>query len=145
MTFNAALLGVESYSKAAGLLAELADLGIFVDLQVQADQIADMLPLLEATDVRVVVDHCGRPRPGAGLDQPGFAALFGAATGRVFVKIRGTQVPGSVLILYREQPRDVQSLLQPLRAELLRVGFDGRSRRARSGHRTTSISLTSCD
>ncbi len=91
VTFNAALLGVEYYSKTAGLLAELADLGMFVDLQVQANQIVDMLPLLEATDVRVVVDHCGRPRPGAGLEQPGFAALLRlAATGRSSSRYRGT-------------------------------------------------------
>lgn len=35
VTFNAASLGVEYYSNAAGLLAELADLGMFVDLQVE--------------------------------------------------------------------------------------------------------------
>ena len=46
VTFNAALLGVEYYSKTAELLAELANLGMFVDLQVQADQMADMLPVL---------------------------------------------------------------------------------------------------
>jgi predicted TIM-barrel fold metal-dependent hydrolase len=90
VTFNAALLGVEYYSGTAGLLTELSDLEIYVDLQVQADQMVDMLPLLEASDVRIVVDHCGRPLPPAGLDQPGFAALLRlAATGRVFVKISG--------------------------------------------------------
>src|ERR1700689_3847364 len=39
VTFNAAQLGVEYYSKTAGLLAELADLDMYVDLQVQADQL----------------------------------------------------------------------------------------------------------
>ena len=39
VTFNAALLGVEYYAKTAGLLAELAELGMFVDLQVQANQL----------------------------------------------------------------------------------------------------------
>ena len=47
VTFNAALLGAEYYSNAAGLLAELADLGMFVDLQVQADQMADMIHTLQ--------------------------------------------------------------------------------------------------
>src|SRR5260370_34687258 len=90
VTFNAALLGAGYYSNGAALLAELADLDMFVDLQVQADQMVEMRPLLEATDVRIVVDHCGRPRPSAGLDQPGFAALLRlAATGRVFVKASG--------------------------------------------------------
>jgi hypothetical protein len=57
---NVALLGVEYYLNAGKLLAELADLGMFIDLQVQADQLADLLPLLETTAARVIVDHCGR-------------------------------------------------------------------------------------
>jgi predicted TIM-barrel fold metal-dependent hydrolase len=61
VTFNAAQLGMEYYAKTTGLLAELADLDMFVDLQVQADQLTEMLPLLEATDARIIVDHCGRP------------------------------------------------------------------------------------
>jgi predicted TIM-barrel fold metal-dependent hydrolase len=113
VTFNAALLGVEYYAKTAGLLAELADLGMFVDLQVQANQMADMLPLLEATDARVVVDHCGRPRPGAGLDQPGFAALLRlAATGRFFVKISGYAKFSGQGYPYRDAWPYVHALIQ---------------------------------
>ena len=125
VTFNAALLGVEYYSKAAGLLAELAELGMFVDLQVQADQLVDMLPLLEATDARVVVDHCGRPRPGAGLDQPGFAALLRlAATGRVFVKISGYAKFSAQSYPYRDAWPYVQSLIQSFGADRCVWGSD---------------------
>jgi len=113
VTFNAALLGVEHYSNTAGLLAELADLDMFVDLQVQADQLIELLPLLEATDARIVVDHCGRPRPGAGLDQPGFAALLRlAATGRVFVKISGYAKFSAQSYPYRDAWPYVQSLIE---------------------------------
>jgi predicted TIM-barrel fold metal-dependent hydrolase len=112
VTFNAALLGVDYYANTAGLLAELADLDMFADLQVQADQLTDMLPLLEATDARIVVDHCGRPRPGAGLGQPGFAALLRlAATGRVFVKISGYAKFSAESYPYRDTWPYVQSLL----------------------------------
>jgi predicted TIM-barrel fold metal-dependent hydrolase len=113
VTFNAAFLGAEYYSNTAGLLAELTDLDMFVDLQVQADQMVDMLPLLEATDVRIVVDHCGRPRPGAGLDQPGFAALLRlAATGRVFVKISGYAKFSDQPYPYQDVWPYVRSLIQ---------------------------------
>lgn len=125
VTFNAALLGVEYYSKAAGLLAELAELGMFVDLQVQADQLVDLLPLLEATDAQVVVDHCGRPRPGAGLDQPGFAALLRlAVTGRVFVKISGYAKFSAQSYPYRDTWPYVQSLIQSFSADRCVWGSD---------------------
>jgi predicted TIM-barrel fold metal-dependent hydrolase len=113
VTFNAALLGVQHYANIAGLLAELADLGMFVDLQVQADQLTEMLPLLEGTDARIIVDHCGRPRPEAGLGQPGFAALLRlAATGRVFVKISGYAKFSAQAYPYRDVWPYVASLLE---------------------------------
>ena len=125
VTFNAALLGVEYYSNAARLLAELAQLGMFVDLQVQADQLTDMLPLLEATNARVVVDHCGRPRPAAGLHQPGFAALLRlAATGRVFVKISGYAKFSAQSYPYRDAWPYVQCLIQSFGADQCVWGSD---------------------
>ena len=49
-----------------------------------------LVPMLERSGVRVLVDHCGRPTIDAGLDQPGFRALLGlAATRRAFVKLSG--------------------------------------------------------
>ena len=49
-----------------------------------------MAPLLEPSGIRVLIDHCGRPVPGAGLDQPGFRTLLElGSTGRYFVKISG--------------------------------------------------------
>ena len=49
-----------------------------------------MAPILEPSGVRVLIDHCGRPDPAAGLDQPGFATLLDlGASGRYFVKISG--------------------------------------------------------
>jgi predicted TIM-barrel fold metal-dependent hydrolase len=125
VTFNAALLGVEHYANAARLLAELADLGMFVDLQVQADQLADMLPLLEATEARVIVDHCGRPRPAAGLHQPGFAALLRlAATGRVFVKISGYAKFSAQSYPYCDAWPYVQCLIQSFGADQCVWGSD---------------------
>jgi len=42
------------------------------------------------TDLRILVDHCGRPAVDAGLDQPGFQALLDlGSTRRAFVKLSG--------------------------------------------------------
>jgi predicted TIM-barrel fold metal-dependent hydrolase len=36
-----------------------------------------------------LIDHCGRPTPAAGLDQPGFGAARARRDGRAFVKLSG--------------------------------------------------------
>jgi predicted TIM-barrel fold metal-dependent hydrolase len=59
-------------------------------VQVEHDQLVPLVPMLERSGVRILIDHCGRPTPAAGLDQPGFRALLGlAATRRAFVKLSG--------------------------------------------------------
>lgn len=88
ITVNVAALGVDYYAGIAGLLADLAALDMFVDLQVERDQLVPVRPLLLRSGVRILVDHCGRPNPEAGVDQPGFRALLDlAGTGRVTVKL----------------------------------------------------------
>jgi predicted TIM-barrel fold metal-dependent hydrolase len=49
-----------------------------------------MMPLLAASGVHILVDHCGRPTVDAGVDEPGFRALLKlGTTGRAFVKLSG--------------------------------------------------------
>jgi predicted TIM-barrel fold metal-dependent hydrolase len=89
-TLQAALLGVDHFADTGPLLRNLAALGMFADVQVQGDQLVQLAPLLEPSRVRVLIDHCGRPDPAAGLDQPGFRTLLDlAATGRYYIKISG--------------------------------------------------------
>jgi len=89
-TMPAALLGVEHFADTVPLLRNLAELGMFADVQVQNDQLVELAPLLDASGAHVLIDHCGRPDPTAGLDQPGFAALLRAGrTGRYWVKLSG--------------------------------------------------------
>lgn len=90
ITLNAALLGVDHYQDAAPQLAALAGLDMIADVQVVDDQLVELTPLLERAGVRVVVDHCGRPDPAAGLADPGFQELlrWGRA-GRAVVKLSG--------------------------------------------------------
>jgi predicted TIM-barrel fold metal-dependent hydrolase len=90
VTMQVALLGVDSFRGAGHLLHHLADLDMFVDVQVTGNQLLGMDPLLNRSGVRVLIDHCGRPDPAAGLDQPGFRRLLElASSDRYFVKLSG--------------------------------------------------------
>ena len=93
VAFNATVLGVEHVEQAAGLLQHLAALDMLVSLQVEHDQMVALRPLLERHGgVRFLIDHCGRPAAGRGVDQPGFRALLALArSGRVAVKLSGLQ------------------------------------------------------
>jgi len=90
VAWNATHYGVDHYAGSEGLLDKLAALDMFVDVQVENDQLLALLPMLARSGVRVLVDHCGRPTPEAGLDQPGFRALLELGrTGRAHVKLSG--------------------------------------------------------
>ena len=92
VAFNAPLLGTAYYQGAGPLLRLLAELDMWLSLQVEGDQLLELLPLLERSGVRMLIDHCGRPTVGLGVAQPGFQALLGLArTGRAAVKLSGFQ------------------------------------------------------
>jgi predicted TIM-barrel fold metal-dependent hydrolase len=88
VALNVALLGLDFYSDIAPLLQRLRDLDMWAQVQVQGDQLAGLHPLLQDSGVRLLFDHCGRPDPGQGVGQAGFAALLALAeTGRAVVKL----------------------------------------------------------
>jgi predicted TIM-barrel fold metal-dependent hydrolase len=88
VAFNVALLGVDHYADALPLLERLRDLGMWAQVQVQGDQLVALAPLLRDSGAALLFDHCGRPDPARGIDQPGFAALLALAdTGRACVKL----------------------------------------------------------
>jgi predicted TIM-barrel fold metal-dependent hydrolase len=90
VAWNATFYGVDHYRDARPLLDRLAALDMFVDIQVEHDQLCVLLPRLVESGVRILVDHCGRPTLAAGLDQPGFRALLELGrTGRAYVKLSG--------------------------------------------------------
>jgi predicted TIM-barrel fold metal-dependent hydrolase len=92
IAWNATVLGTAGYADAAALLRRLAELDMLLSLQVEHDQLLALQPSLVDSGVRVLVDHCGRPAAGAGVEQPGFQALLALArTGRVAVKLSGFQ------------------------------------------------------
>jgi len=88
--FNPTFHGSDYYEQSAGLIAKLAELDMFLQIQSEHDQFSLFVPWIEAMPVRVLIDHCGRPTPEAGLQQPGFQALLRIAkTKRVSVKLSG--------------------------------------------------------
>lgn len=92
VAFNPSLLGVDFYAGAEPLLHRMAELDMLLSLQVEHAQLLAMQPMLERSQVRVLIDHCGRPNPLEGLTQPGFQALLAMGRrGRVAVKLSGFQ------------------------------------------------------
>ena len=90
VAWNVTYYGIDYYDDAEPLLEKLVALDMFVDIQVEHDQLVPMMPMLADSGVRILVDHCGRPTVDAGLDHPGFRALLQlGATRRAFVKLSG--------------------------------------------------------
>jgi predicted TIM-barrel fold metal-dependent hydrolase len=90
VAWNATFHGTDYYAGATALLERLAALGMFIDVQVEHDQLLALMPMLERSPARVLVDHCGRPNPAASVDQPGFRALRKLGeSGRAYVKLSG--------------------------------------------------------
>ena len=88
--FNPTFHGNDYYKHAAALIEKLAQLDMFLQIQSEHDQLLQFVPWIEAMPIRVLIDHCGRPTPQAGLAQPGFQALLRLArTKRVSVKLSG--------------------------------------------------------
>lgn len=88
--FNPTVYGNARYVEALPLIRKLADLGMFLQLQVEHELLTMYRPWIEDVPVRVLIDHCARPTPAAGIDQPGFRDLLAlAATRRVHVKLSG--------------------------------------------------------
>lgn len=87
---NPTFEGREYYRDASGLIEKLAELGMFVNLQVQKDDLLMFMPWLKSAPVKILIDHCGRPVPESSPDQPEFRALLDLAeTGRASIKISG--------------------------------------------------------
>jgi predicted TIM-barrel fold metal-dependent hydrolase len=124
-TMQASLLGVEHFRDTDALLRELAALDMFADVQVDGDQLLEMAPILEPSGVRVLIDHCGRPSPSAGLDQPGFRCLLDlASSGRYFVKISGLVKCSATTYPWEDSWPYVQALLETFTPDRCMWGSD---------------------
>jgi predicted TIM-barrel fold metal-dependent hydrolase len=90
--YNLTSFGMRQFNHPATprLFARLKELGWFLQIHCEKDELAEAMPILLSSGVRAMIDHFGRPDPSRGLDQPGFAALLelGRATDAV-VKLSG--------------------------------------------------------
>lgn len=92
IAFNPSLLGLDYYADAAPLMRRLAALDMLVQVQVHQDQMVQLAPMLLDSGAHILIDHCGKPDPTRGLQQPGFqAVLVLAKSGRATVKLSGLQ------------------------------------------------------
>jgi predicted TIM-barrel fold metal-dependent hydrolase len=90
VAFNPTFHGTDYYLGTAVLLQKLVDLDLLLQIQVEGDQLLALMPLLEASPVRLLIDHCGRPLVENGLRQPGFQALLDLGRARrAVVKLSG--------------------------------------------------------
>ena len=90
VAWNVTYYGVDHYRDAESLLHKLTALDMFVDIQVEHDQLRSMMPMLTGSGVRILVDHCGRPTVDAGPTAQGVQTLLElGAAGRAFVKLSG--------------------------------------------------------
>jgi predicted TIM-barrel fold metal-dependent hydrolase len=90
VAFNVPFHGTDYYSDSAPLLEKLTHLGLFLQIQVENDQLLALLPLIGKSTVRLVIDHCGRPSVAQGLQGEAFQALLAIGRERdAHVKLSG--------------------------------------------------------
>ena len=90
--FNLSTHGMREFIEpgAERLLAQVKDMGWFLQIHCEKDQLVEAAPILRRAGVRVMIDHFGRPDVARGTAHPGFAMLlqFGREGGHV-VKLSG--------------------------------------------------------
>jgi predicted TIM-barrel fold metal-dependent hydrolase len=90
IAFNYSLHGLAYYRPAEPLMRRLAALDMFVQVQVENDQMHCLAPELLGSGAKLLIDHCGRPDITQGLAGKGFSTLLGlASSGRAVVKLSG--------------------------------------------------------
>jgi predicted TIM-barrel fold metal-dependent hydrolase len=66
----------------------LADLDWHIHLHTEGENLPALIPLIEGSGVKLVIDHLGRPDPKTGVESEGFKAMLRSiAKGRTWVKM----------------------------------------------------------
>jgi predicted TIM-barrel fold metal-dependent hydrolase len=90
VAFNSTFHSVAYYQGTEPLIGRLVELDMFLQLQFERDQLLGLLPLIECSKVRLLIDHCGRPTIADGVNAAPFQALLALGwTGRASVKLSG--------------------------------------------------------
>lgn len=130
--FNLPFFERGHYAECRELIAKLTELDLFLQVQVSGDLIFDILPILQASNARLLFDHCGRPLPELGVEQAGFRALrdLGEA-GRAVVKLSGFMKYSNLSHPFADTVPFMQALLSSFGAEGCVWGSDWPFLRAR--------------
>jgi predicted TIM-barrel fold metal-dependent hydrolase len=106
------------------LLRRVADLNWHVHLAVEDRWLPAVLPALEASGARIVLDHFGHPDPEGGLESEGFRALLRSVEmGRTWVKMSaGFRLTWLGRNAGAPDPRAMQLAAQAARRLLAQVG-----------------------
>jgi predicted TIM-barrel fold metal-dependent hydrolase len=103
------------------LMRRAADLDWHVHLHDEGERLPQFIEAIEASGVRLVIDHFGRPTAGQGLNSAGFQAVLRAVErGRTWVKTSAAfriEPPGDAALF-------AAALLQHAGAERLMWGSD---------------------
>lgn len=90
IAFNATAYGLEYYASIDPLLGRLRELGMWAQFQVEGNQLVELLPRIERSGVKTMIDHCGRPLLQDGFTAPGFEALLALGkSSQAVVKLSG--------------------------------------------------------
>lgn len=90
--FNTMTEGLREFQEPGAdvLLTRIREMGWFLQVHCQLDELAAAAPLIRRSGVRLMVDHFGRPDVRRGLLQPGFATLLELGReGQAVVKLSG--------------------------------------------------------
>jgi predicted TIM-barrel fold metal-dependent hydrolase len=112
IAFNATIFGTEHYANDLPVLKHLEALDMFLQLQFEGEQLLGFLPLIRQSGVKLLIDHCGRPSPVAGLQSPAFAALLELGRSRrATIKLSGFQKFSQQMPSYEDVKPLVYSLI----------------------------------
>jgi predicted TIM-barrel fold metal-dependent hydrolase len=90
VAFNLAFEGVEHYRNSCELIEALGALNMYLQLQFEGAQVAEVLSLVKQNGPKLIIDHCGRPDIGAGVDHRAFGQLLELGqTGIANIKLSG--------------------------------------------------------
>lgn len=83
------------------LLRRIADLDWHVHLHIEGDRAPPLIELLEASGVKLVIDHMGRPNAQTGVNSAGFKAILRSVEkGRTWVKLSAGYRMGPAALEY---------------------------------------------
>ena len=125
VTMNASYYETGHYANAGAMLDKLAALDMFIQVQVEHDQLVGLTPMLLRSGARIVIDHCGRPTPDAGIEQAGFQAVLELGrTGRASVKLSGYAKFSRLPYPYADTHRYIRALVDAYTLDACAWGSD---------------------